>query len=229
MTIDAVDARRLVNQRSSQLQNENYLAPNEPLRVDYGYSWRKTSQGVLYGHLIETQSQRMLDASKRKADESRVHFSPAKLWYKNWLSVMNPDSGAWLSAGLSPKLFVMSNNEFISAVCGRNAVEDPMVPKYTPFASRESYAMFQCGCDGGAQLKFIDPFGYHMVGCKVGANTNTIRLHDEVVLLLAKLRLDAIVEPIRLFAEASGDRNSQRPVILLRNPRGFGRQENNQK
>ena len=122
MTIDSVDARRLVNQRSSQLQNENYLAPNEPLRVDYGYSWRKTSQGVLYGHLIETQSQRMLDASKRKADESRVHFSPAKLWYKNWLSVMNPDSGAWLSAGLSPKLFVMSNNEFISAVCRRNAV-----------------------------------------------------------------------------------------------------------
>ena len=94
-TIDTVAARRLVNQRSSQLQNENYLAPNEPLRVDYGYSWRKTSQGVLYGHLIETQSQRMLEASKRKAYESRVHFSPANLRYKNWISVMNSDSGAW--------------------------------------------------------------------------------------------------------------------------------------
>ena len=101
-----------------------------------------------------------------------------------------------------------------------------MAPKYTPLASRESVATFQCGCDGGAQPKFIDPFGYHMVGCKVGANA--IRLHDEAVLLLAKLfrslRLDAIVESIRLFAEASGDRNSQRPDILLRNPRGFGRQ-----
>ena len=47
-------------------------------------------------------------------------------------------------------------------------------------------------------------------------------------MLLAKLfrslRLDAIVEPIRLFDEASGDRNNQRPDILLRNPRGFGRQ-----
>ena len=97
MTIDAVDARRLVNQRSSQLQNENYLAPNGPLRVDYGYSYSlsKTSQGVLCGHLIETQSQRMLEASKRKAYESRVHFSPANLRYKNWISVMNPDSGAW--------------------------------------------------------------------------------------------------------------------------------------
>ena len=140
--------------------------------------------------------------------------------------MINSDSGAWLSAGLSPKLFVLSNNEFISAVCRRNAVEDPTVPKYTPSLSRESYAMFQCRCDGGAQPKFIDPFGYHMVGCKVGANA--IRLHDEVVLLLAKLfrslRLDAIVEPIRLFDEASGDRNNQRPDILLRSPRGFGRQ-----
>ena len=101
-----------------------------------------------------------------------------------------------------------------------------MAPKYTPTASSESYALFQCGCDEGAQPKFIDPFGYHMVSCRVGANA--IRLHDEVVLLLAKLfrrlRLDAIVEPIRLFAEASGDGNNQRPKILIRNPRGFGRQ-----
>ena len=92
---------------------------------------------------------------------------------------MNSDSGAWLSAGLSPKLFVMSNNEFISAVCRRSAVEDPMVPKCTPTASRESYGLFQCGCDGGAQPKFIDPFGYHMVGCKVRANAT--RLHDEAL------------------------------------------------
>ena len=65
-----------------------------------------------------------------------------------------------------------------------------------------------------------------MVGCKVGANA--IRLHNEVVLLLAKLfrslRLDAIVEPICLFAESSGNGNNQRPDILLRNPGGFGRQ-----
>jgi len=32
------------------------------------------------------------------------------------------------------------------------------------------------------------------------------------------------VEPIRLFAEASGNGNNQRPDILLRNPRGFDRQ-----
>ena len=77
----------------------------------------------------------------------------------------------------------MSNDEFILALCRRSAVEDPMAPKRAPLASRESLATFQCGCDGGAQPKLIDPFGYHMVGCKVGANA--IRLHDEVVLLLA--------------------------------------------
>ena len=40
----------------------------------------------------------------------------------------------------------------------------------------ESYDLFQCGCDGGAQPKAIDPFGYHLVGCKIGANA--IRLHE---------------------------------------------------
>ena len=51
-------------------------------------------------------------------------------------------------------------------------------------------------CDGGARPKSIDPFGYHLVGCRTGANA--IRLHDEVVSMLARLfrclRVDAIVE-----------------------------------
>ena len=65
-----------------------------------------------------------------------------------------------------------------------------------------------------------------MVGCKTGASA--IQLHDEVVSLLARLfrclRVDAIVEPIRIFADLFGGGNSRRPDILLRNPRGFGRQ-----
>ena len=138
---------------------------------------------------------------------------------------MNSDSGAWLTAGLSPKLFVMSNDEFISAICRRNTVQDPRVPKYTSALSRESYDSFQCVCDGGAQPKVIDPFGYHLVGCKIGANA--IRLHDQVVVLIARLlrslRLEAIVEPIRLFEEASPNSENQRPDILIRHPRGFGR------
>ena len=117
----------------------------------------------------------------------------------------------------------MSNNEFVSAVCRRNAVEDPTI------LSREDSSAFQCGCDGGAQSKLIDPFGYHLVRRMVG--TNAIRLHDEVVSLLGRLfsslRFDAIVEPTRLFAEASGNGNSQRPDILPRFLRGFGRQITN--
>ena len=45
--------------------------------------------------------------------------------------------------------------------------------------------MIVCSRDGGARPKPIDPFGYHMVGRKVGAKA--IRLHDEVVFILAKL------------------------------------------
>ena len=50
----------------------------------------------------------------------------------------------------------------------------------------------------------VDPFGYHLVGCKCKVGANAIRLHDEVVAVVAKLfrslRVDAIVEPMRLFA-----------------------------
>ena len=42
-------------------------------------------------------------------------------------------------------------------------MQDPRVPKYTSALSRESYDLFQCGCDGGVQPKAIDPFGYHLV------------------------------------------------------------------
>ena len=55
-------------------------------------------------------------------------------------------------------------------------------------------------------LKELSTFGYHLVGCRIGANA--IRLHDEVVSMLARLfrclRVDAIVEPIRIFADLDG-------------------------
>ena len=132
--------------------------------------------------------------------------------HRNWITSINADSGAWLSAGfLSPKLFLMSNNEFVSVVCRRDTYEDPVVPKCAPALSRENFNLFRCGCDGGAQPKPMDPFGYHMVGCKLGANA--IRLHDEVVSMLARLfrsvRVDAIVEPKRIFTKASASGSNQ--------------------
>ena len=42
--------------------------------------------------------------------------------------------------------------------------------------------------------------------------------------LFRSLRVDAIVEPLRIFSDAAPASSNQRPDILLRNPRGFGRQ-----
>ena len=60
-------------------------------------------------------------------------------------------------------MFEMSNNEFVSAICRRNAVEDLTIPKYTPLISREDPRLLHCACDDGSPPKFIDPFGYHLV------------------------------------------------------------------
>ena len=89
------------------------------------------------------------------------------------------------SAGVSPKMFEMSNSEFVSAICRRNTAEDATIPKYMAWICTESPQLFYCACDGRAHPKAIDPFGYHLTGCKIGANA--IRMHDEVVMMVAKL------------------------------------------
>ena len=53
------------------------------------------------------------------------------------VSSINDDSGAWLMAKASPKMFEMSNSEFVSAICRRNTVEDLTIPMYTELISRE--------------------------------------------------------------------------------------------
>ena len=62
---------------------------------------------------------------------------------------------------------------------------------------------------------------YRFVGCKTAANA--IRLHDEVVAVVAwlfrSLRLDVIVEPTSLFDHSLGDVSNRRPDIHIRNPR----------
>ena len=45
-----------------------------------------------------------------------------------------------------------------------------------------------------------------------------------VAKLFRTLRLDAIVEPMRLLADVTEDPGNQRPDIFIRNPRGLGRQ-----
>ena len=117
----------------------------------------------------------------------------------------------------------MSTDEFVSAVCRRGAVEveDPIAPKYNSWMLREDPSLLRRACDGGARPKFIDPCGYHFVGCETAANA--MRLHDEVVAVAARLlrplRLDVVVEPTSLFGDNLGDVSSQRPDIHIRSPR----------
>ena len=118
-------------------------------------------------------------------------------------------------------LLYLTNSEFVSTLCRRNTFQNFSIPRYT----RESPALFVCSCVGGARPKTIlDPFGYHTVECKIGANAMRLEasLHDEVVFILAKLF--RVVEPLRIFSDAAPEAANQRPDILLRNPRGFGRQ-----
>ena len=63
---------------------------------------------------------------------------------------------------MSPKMFEMSNSEYMSAICRRKTVDDATMPKYTPLTSRENPQLFYCVCDGMARPKAIDPCGYHL-------------------------------------------------------------------
>ena len=66
---------------------------------------------------MKAELQRLLARSKARADaafENDYHEDRAK--HRNWLSSINNDSGAWLSAGVSPKMYEMSNAKFVSAV-----------------------------------------------------------------------------------------------------------------
>ena len=72
-TIESIDATTGANQRNSQPQRESQSLPNEALDVEPGSSWSKTAQGTLCSHLIAAEFQQMLEASRRRANDSRAH------------------------------------------------------------------------------------------------------------------------------------------------------------
>ena len=75
---------------------------------------------------MKEELQRLLARAKARVDASyETGYHDERVRYRNWLSSINDDSGAWLMAGTSPKMFEMSNSEFVSAICRRNTVEDP--------------------------------------------------------------------------------------------------------
>ena len=96
---------------------------------------------------MKGELQRLLARCKARVDAfSESGYHDERVRYRNWLSSINNDSGAWLLAGASPKMFEMSNSEFVSAICRRNTVEDPTIPKYTALISREDPLIFRCSC-----------------------------------------------------------------------------------
>ena len=114
----------------SQLQSSGHALNHGP-EVDQRSRRGRSSQGGLYAEFVKEEFKRLLTTSRAQA-EAAPHNDYAfhKVRYRNWLSLVNMDSGVWLTAGASPKIFEMSNDEFVSAVCRRNTVEDPVVPKY---------------------------------------------------------------------------------------------------
>ena len=118
-------------------------------------SYLQTCKGKAWAGFAALQVQAPRDNGAKEftdaAFENGCH-DDRRVRYRNWLSSINDDSGAWLSAGVSPKMFEMSNNKFVSAVCRRSTVEDPTIPQYTTFISRGDPQMFRCACGGGSHI-----------------------------------------------------------------------------
>ena len=113
-TIVDIESGDVATPRETQSQGSSQDFSNccEGLRL----SRRRTSQGVLYSEFLKGELQRLLTRSKARADAASENgYHDERLRHRTWLSSINDDSGAWLTAGVSPKMFEMSNSEFVSA------------------------------------------------------------------------------------------------------------------
>ena len=77
------------------------------------------------------------------------------------MSSISGDSGAWLSAGVTPKTFAASNCELVVAICRRKVVGNSRTPslQIRRYRLGRTPACFNTH-DGGARPKPIDPFGF---------------------------------------------------------------------
>ncbi len=96
------------------------------------------------------------------------------------MSQVNPTSGLWLGSvdDLSPM-------EFIAACCRRNTVDNPFISKAKSALGGVMRQDLLCRCSSNSSPMPIDPFGCHLMGCKIDAHA--IRLHDNVVHKLVAL------------------------------------------
>ena len=100
-TIVELEDYNHVKSSESQLQSSGHDLFHEAA-VDQRLKRGRSSQGVLYTEFVKEEFERLLTTSKARAEAApRNDYAFHKVRYRNWLSVVNPDSGVWLTAGAS--------------------------------------------------------------------------------------------------------------------------------
>ena len=182
---------------------------------------KQTAQKLICNNLRKSTLSRLLERLKQESDQAGPR-SVEQIRYRNFLSNNNETSGLWLRPYMMSKDHRLSNEEFKAALCRRNTIENPSIPKSNPQRGEHANNAFRCTCKRNA-LK--DPFGYHWPACTVGRFATW--LHDDVVhllvILLRSIGLVVILEPLHLFENLQADDN-RRPDICINNPYGGGPQ-----
>ena len=149
------------------------------------------AQKLICYHLMKSR-----DELREEAEQSGPD-STERLRRRMFSSHDNHTSGLWMRPAMNCQL-QLSNREHVTTCCKRNAVENPRIPKANPLRSERARQDLLCKCSSNRTLTYIDPFGYHLVRCRVDAHA--IRLHDNVVrqlvVLLQSLGLAVSLEPI---------------------------------
>jgi len=211
------------NQKTTQLELEDQ-SPDDSLGLYDPIFKHSSSQSALYQQLIAAEFDKFKKDKEDLANKSNSQQRPYnQLYYRNFVSLINPTSGAWLLAGMSHPSFILSPFEFMAAMCRRNTTTNTSIPQYNRHVLSDNPQNYQCPCHG--RIKAIDKHGYHMTACKIGGNA--IRLHDNLVhtlvALFRLLGLSVALEPMHMFSDLEADDN-RRPDILIRNPYGGGNQ-----
>ena len=93
------------NAREAQLQSSSQTQLSQSSQTQ-SVSKRRTSQSILYGEHMKEGCKRLLRRAKECADAAQqVGHGYERTYLRNWLSVINDESGAWLSAGASSIFF----------------------------------------------------------------------------------------------------------------------------
>ena len=114
---DDVDLSEARLQSSSQASSDELSVAQRPKRG-------RSSQGALRVDFVKEELKRLLGRGEARAEAApRSDFVFQKIRRRSWLSVVDVDSGAWLTAGASPKMFETSNDEFGQSFVGETRLK----------------------------------------------------------------------------------------------------------